>query len=131
MFSACGGELRGASVNKGQKETGEVRAALIFVKRFAQLAKRLYLCTTETSRSRAVVARRAHNPEVVGSSPASATNTKRKFQGFWSFLFFWLSDSLSGATPTLAAPRRLRPAPRLRRTKATPFELFIINTLCN
>ncbi len=35
------------------------------------------------SRSGAVVARWAHNPKVVGSSPASATN---KIKGFQSFL---------------------------------------------
>ena len=34
--------------------------------------KKLYFCNTIV-RGRAVVARRAHNPEVAGSSPAPAT----------------------------------------------------------
>ena len=33
----------------------------------------MYFCKPKTVRGRAVVARRAHNPEVVGSSPAPAT----------------------------------------------------------
>ena len=38
-----------------------------------------------TSQSGAAVARRAHNPKVVGSSPASATTFKPQF--FEAFLF--------------------------------------------
>ena len=35
-----------------------------------------------------LVARRAHNPEVVGSNPAPATKNfvARKLNGFWAFL---------------------------------------------
>ncbi len=40
---------------------------------FCYINKSSYLCTQKTSRSGAVVARQAHNLEVVGSSPASAT----------------------------------------------------------
>ena len=43
------------------------------VKYFVRVIFYSYFCAAKTSRSRAVVARRAHNPEVVGSSPASAT----------------------------------------------------------
>ena len=39
---------------------------------FCQLKKSLYLCIRK-SRGGAVVARWAHNPEVVGSNPAPAT----------------------------------------------------------
>lgn len=39
-----------------------------------------------TSRSGAVVARQAHNLEVVGSSPASATETKKKSNSFSFFI---------------------------------------------
>ena len=37
--------------------------------------KKLYFCKTIV-RGRAVVARRAHNPEVAGSSPAPATKSE-------------------------------------------------------
>ncbi len=33
-----------------------------------------------------LVARRAHNPEVAGSSPAPATKTSKFFRGFFYFL---------------------------------------------
>ena len=42
---------------------------------FCQFKKSLYLCIRK-SRGGAVVARWAHNPEVVGSNPAPATKTK-------------------------------------------------------
>ena len=42
---------------------------------FCQLKKSLYLCIRK-SRGGAVVARWAHNPEVVGSNPAPATKIK-------------------------------------------------------
>ena len=35
-----------------------------------------------------LVARRAHNPEVVGSSPASATTKERQSEGCLSFFLF-------------------------------------------
>ena len=41
----------------------------------------------EISRSGAGEARRAHNPKVVGSNPASATSNKRHPIG-WRFLFY-------------------------------------------
>ena len=40
---------------------------------YCQFANNAYLCTQKTSRGGAVVARWAHNPKVVGSSPAPAT----------------------------------------------------------
>ena len=43
---------------------------------FCQLKKSLYLCIRK-SRGGAVVARWAHNPEVVGSNPAPATKIPR------------------------------------------------------
>ena len=42
---------------------------------FCQFKKSLYLCIRK-SRGGAVVARWAHNPEVVGSNPAPATKIK-------------------------------------------------------
>ena len=45
-------------------------------KKILQCQKMFVPLHPKSSRSRAVVARRAHNPEVVGSSPASATNWK-------------------------------------------------------
>ena len=42
---------------------------------FCQFQKSLYLCIRK-SRGGAVVARWAHNPEVVGSNPAPATKIK-------------------------------------------------------
>ena len=38
-------------------------------------------------RGRAVVARRAHNPEVIGSNPVPATKTKRETPVFLSLFF--------------------------------------------
>ena len=68
----------------GRKLTGEMLiiegyGGLKLVKSFGCLVRSVYLCTTETSRSRAVVAHRAHNPKVVGSSPASATIKNSRF----------------------------------------------------
>ena len=51
---------------------------------FCYINKSSYLCTQKTSRSGAVVARQAHNLEVVGSSPASATKQEESI----AFLFF-------------------------------------------
>ena len=42
-----------------------------------QKFKKSVFLRPETLRGRAVVARRAHNPEVAGSSPAPATKSKR------------------------------------------------------
>ncbi len=40
---------------------------------------------TFATRGRAVAARRAHNPEVAGSSPAPATNIRKSQVGFFYF----------------------------------------------
>ena len=42
-------------------------------------------------RGRAVAARRAHNPEVAGSSPAPATQLLEtaNIQNWWSLAIFW------------------------------------------
>ena len=48
--------------------------------------KKSVLLRPQTLRGRAVVARRAHNPEVVGSSPTPATKKSEKF--FSDFSFF-------------------------------------------
>ena len=40
----------------------------------------------KTSRGRAVAARRAHNPEVAGSSPVPATKQKPESVGLWFFV---------------------------------------------
>lgn len=64
------------------------RFGLNGVKIFGHLVRSAYLCTTETSRSRAVVAHRAHNPKVVGSSPASATNHREVHQMMGLLLFY-------------------------------------------
>ena len=57
-----------------------------------------------------LVARRAHNPEVVGSSPASAT-AKGKSKGFpfffgprndsypWKWAFWWIEGHINGSYP--------------------------------
>ena len=37
-------------------------------------------------RGRAVVARRAHNPEVLGSNPSPATKVKPESNGLWFFV---------------------------------------------
>ena len=52
-------------------------------------------CTTKYRGVEQLVARRAHNPKVVGSSPASATNNANRFRyrrkkpsnhnGYWAF----------------------------------------------
>ena len=55
---------------------------------FCQFQKTLYLCIRK-SRGGAVVARWAHNPEVVGSNPAPATNTK-SFNRLWLKLLFFI-----------------------------------------
>ena len=56
------------------------KKSYIFRKKVVYIKKKLYLCISfqfgrqkPTSRGRAVVARRAHNPEVAGSSPVPAT----------------------------------------------------------
>ena len=54
--------------------------------KFCQYQKRQYLCIRK-SRGGAVVARWAHNPEVVGSNPAPATKTK-SFSRLWLKLLF-------------------------------------------
>ena len=43
-----------------------------------------------------LVARRAHNPKVVGSNPAPATNatSQQSLKGFWDFLFLSVSSAL-------------------------------------
>ena len=46
-------------------------------KNFWRYGEKQYLCTCKTSRGRAVVAHWAHNPKVVGSSPAPATKKSR------------------------------------------------------
>ena len=38
----------------------------------------MYVCTHKTVRDRAEVARRAHNPKVIGSNPVPATNEAEK-----------------------------------------------------
>lgn len=81
----------------GRKLTGEMLiiegyGGLKLVKSFGCLVRSVYLCTTETSRSRAVVAHRAHNPKVVGSSPASATKHREVHHmmglSFFLYVFF-------------------------------------------
>ena len=54
----------------------------------------MYFCHPKIVRGRAVVARRAHNPEVVGSSPAPATKKNANllvFRRVSIFLFLFLS----------------------------------------
>ena len=48
--------------------------------------KKLYFCKT-ILRGRAVVARRAHNPEVAGSSPAPATKKRGTITRLYLFYF--------------------------------------------
>ena len=55
---------------------------------FCQLKKSLYLCIRK-SRGGAVVARWAHNPEVVGSNPAPAT----KIMPIYQPCKFWLGTT--------------------------------------
>lgn len=54
---------------------------------FCQTQKKQYLCIRK-SRGGAVVARWAHNPEVVGSNPAPATKQKSFSQLRLELLFF-------------------------------------------
>ena len=56
------------------------------------MRKKLYICNSIV-RDRAVVARRAHNPEVVGSSPAPATKKKVGFLADF-FLFSYILKNL-------------------------------------
>ena len=58
-------------------------------KKFGCFGNSQYFCKTKDRvRGRAEVARRAHNPEVVGSSPAPATKAKRELKsGVLSFVF--------------------------------------------
>ena len=56
---------------------------------FCQFQKTLYLCIRK-SRGGAVVARWAHNPEVVGSNPAPATKLKSFSNLMPKLLFFSL-----------------------------------------
>ena len=57
---------------------------------FCQFKKSLYLCIRK-SRGGAVVARWAHNPEVVGSNPAPATKiTKIKSFSILSLKLFFV-----------------------------------------
>ena len=57
--------------------------------KFCQFWRKQYLCIRK-SRGGAVVARWAHNPEVVGSNPAPATNTK-SFNRLWLKLLFFIA----------------------------------------
>ena len=60
-------------------------------KKFGCFGNSQYFCKTKDRvRGRAEVARRAHNPEVVGSSPAPATKEKRELKAGFSLLFFEL-----------------------------------------
>ena len=43
-----------------------------------QMKNFMYVCTHKTVRDRAEVARRAHNPKVIGSTPGPATNEAEK-----------------------------------------------------
>ncbi len=61
----------------------------IIVTFYCRVKKKLYLCNRK-SRGGAVVARWAHNPEVVGSNPAPATNTK-SFNRLWLKLLFFIA----------------------------------------
>ena len=58
-------------------------------KKFGCFGNSQYFCKTKDRvRGRAEVARRAHNPEVVGSSPAPATKAKRELKSrVLSFVF--------------------------------------------
>ena len=59
-------------------------------KKFGCFGNSQYFCKTKDRvRGRAEVARRAHNPEVVGSSPAPATKEKRELKAGFSLLFFY------------------------------------------
>ncbi len=49
--------------------------------------KLVYICTSQTVRGGAEVARWAHNPKVIGSSPIPATNRKPRREP--RFLFLW------------------------------------------
>ena len=57
--------------------------------KFCQYHRKQYLCNRK-SRGGAVVARWAHNPEVVGSNPAPATKLK-SFSLLWPKLLFFYS----------------------------------------
>ncbi len=64
---------------------------------FCQFQKTLYLCIRK-SRGGAVVARWAHNPEVVGSNPAPATKIKSfSILSLKLFFCFCLFTSLRNA----------------------------------
>ena len=52
-------------------------------------------------RGRAVVARRAHNPEVLGSNPSPATKKRSLFCGL-----FWFESTLTGRTQSPATKKR-------------------------
>ena len=56
--------------------------------KFCQFWRKQYLCIRK-SRGGAVVARWAHNPEVVGSNPAPATKQKSLSQLRLRLLFFY------------------------------------------
>ncbi len=60
----------------------------------------------ETLRGGAVVARRAHNPEVAGSSPAPATNSSqaRNNQRLRAFCFEQRDKTVTAPATSLACP---------------------------
>ena len=62
--------------------------------------KKLYFCKT-ILRGRAVVARRAHNPEVVGSNPSPATKISKA--GCNRNLFFYVEIRLKLACKSISA----------------------------
>ena len=63
-------------------------------KKFGCFGNSQYFCKTKDRvRGRAEVARRAHNPEVVGSSPAPATKEKRELKAGFSLLFFLFGEN--------------------------------------
>jgi len=58
-------------------------------------------------RGRAVVARRAHNPEVIGSNPVPATKTKGETQVFLPLFFPQYSCSNSNCAKTSSEASRV------------------------
>ena len=55
------------------------------------IVKKNVFLQSQILRGRAVVARRAHNPEVAGSSPAPATKSRRIFSPSFLFLMSTIS----------------------------------------
>jgi hypothetical protein len=61
-----------------------------------------------TSRSRAAVARRAHNPKVGGSNPPFATRLKKAVKGKLLAAFLFITKSFHSIKQSLKAKKQIR-----------------------